>query len=305
MPPESTQALQTLEALLAFPASGLVSSLTHACNLVATALKADKVDAFLFDERKATLAAIGTSTQPLSDLQKRLGLDVLPVANGGRVVEVFQTGITFVTGHLENDTDELAGVRDALKVRSQIGVPLDVGGRRRGMMMIASLETERFGADDVRFTELVARWVGMVAHRAELVEELTRRAVEQGRRVAAEELMTVLAHDLRNVLAPLERPAESLARPSPPPGTETGRRGRRRGVECRGTCEPHGRRPARHRAHPAGNVRSQSEPPGADGAGPGRRSRFSRLRGIPSKLRLQWTCSSAATLSGSVNVWRT
>jgi two-component system OmpR family sensor kinase len=200
----ATLAVDTLEALLAFPASGLVPSLTHACNLVATALRADKVDAFLFDERRASLAALGTSTQPLSDLQKRLGLDVLPVANGGRAVQVFQTGVTFVTGHLEYDADELAGVREAMKIRSQVGVSLDVGGHRRGMIMVASLQPERFGADDVRFAELVARWVGMVAHRAELVEELTSRAVEQGRRAAAEELMTVLAHDLRNVLAPLD-----------------------------------------------------------------------------------------------------
>ena len=258
----------------------------------------------MFDERTGTLAAIGTSTQPLSDLQKRLGLDVLPVANGGRVVEVFQTGITFVTGHLENDTDELAGVRDAMKVRSQIGVPLDVGGRRRGMMMIASLETERFGADDVRFTELVARWVGMVAHRAELVEELTRRAVEQGRRVAAEELMTVLAHDLRNVLAPLsvrlsllrdrarrqerkqdvvdaEEALKALARVSRMVGDLLDTERIQQGMfEVRA-----------NRLELTALVRDVAQ--------------IEQPRGIPLKLRLQWTCSSAVTLSGFVNVWRT
>jgi signal transduction histidine kinase len=196
-------ALETLESLLALPASDLVPALTHACNLVARAVGADKVDAFLYDEARSSLVAIGSSTQPLSDLEKRLGLDVLPVANGGRVVHVYQTGQTFVTGHLEDDDDELRGVKEALKVRSTIGVPLEVGGKRRGMLMIASQAPERFSADDVRFAELVVRWVGMVAHRAELVEEIARTAAQQGRRAAAEDLMTVLAHDLRNFVAPI------------------------------------------------------------------------------------------------------
>ena len=196
-------ALDTLERLLALPASDLVSALTQACNLVAEAVRADKVDAFLYDGRKASLVAIGSSTQPLSDKQRRLGLDVLPVANGGRVVYVFQTGKTFVTGHLEDDPEELRGVKQSLEIRSKIGVPLDVGGQRRGMMMIAALAPEHFTAEDVRVAESVVRWVGMVAHRAELVEQIARTAAETGRRAAAEELITVMAHDLRNFLAPI------------------------------------------------------------------------------------------------------
>jgi signal transduction histidine kinase len=45
--------------------------------------------------------------------------------------------------------------------------------------------------------------VGDVAHRAELTEQLTAQAVEQGRRAAADELVAILAHDLRNYLTPL------------------------------------------------------------------------------------------------------
>jgi two-component system OmpR family sensor kinase len=56
----------------------------------------------------------------------------------------------------------------------------------------------------VRFVESVSRWVGIVVHRAELVEEIAKRAVEEGRRAVAEELVTVLAHDLRNFISPVE-----------------------------------------------------------------------------------------------------
>ncbi|TMA99112.1 MAG: GAF domain-containing sensor histidine kinase [Deltaproteobacteria bacterium] len=199
----SDRLLETLEKLLEIPSAELDTALTRACNAVADALHADKVDAFLYNESKHTLVALGTSTQPLSNLQKTLGLDVLPIANGGRAVHVFQTGRTFVTGRLDEDPEELRGVKQGLKIKSKVGVPLEVGGRRRGMMMIASLKPDFFRPADAHFAESVARWVAMIAHRAELVQEITRNAVEQGRRAVAEELITVLAHDLRNYLSPI------------------------------------------------------------------------------------------------------
>lgn len=109
---------------------------------------------------------MGTSTQPLSALQRQHGLDVLQIANGGRVVHVFKTGQTFVTGRLDQDMEELPGVRETLGIRSKLGVPLDIGGKRRGMMMIASLKHDFFTADDVRFAEAAGHWAGIVAHRA-------------------------------------------------------------------------------------------------------------------------------------------
>lgn len=42
-----------------------------------------------------------------------------------------------MTGQLDRDMTELPGVREALKIRSKLGVPLDIGGERRGMRMIA------------------------------------------------------------------------------------------------------------------------------------------------------------------------
>jgi len=196
--------LDTLERLLQSPAADLRIALSHASDAVAEALRADKVDAFLYEPSRDSLVAVGTSNQPLSGLQRRLGLDVLPLSNGGRVVHVFNTGATFVTGHLERDMEELRGVREGLRIRSKIGVPLHVSGERRGLVMIASLQPEFFAPEDVRFAEIVVHWIGNVAHRAELVAEIARNAAEQGRRAAAEELVTVMAHDLRNYISPID-----------------------------------------------------------------------------------------------------
>ncbi|AKV00435.1 Sensory box histidine kinase [Labilithrix luteola] len=203
VPDASARALETLESLLEIPAANLETALSNACDLTANALGADKVDVFLYDASRASLVALGTSSQPLSLRERKAGLDVLPIANGGHVPQIFETGKRLWTGHLETHTDELVGIRETLAIRSQLGVPLDVGGVRRGVLMIASLKPELFTKNDVRFAESIARWIGLVAHRAELVEAIGKNAAEQGRRAAAEELLTVLAHDLRNYLSPI------------------------------------------------------------------------------------------------------
>ena len=111
--------LTLLEALLRLPAGDLRSTLSHVADLIAGATGADKIDAFLYDPARDSLVAVGTSTQPLSALQRQHGLDVLPLANGGRTVSVYRGGQTFVSGELEKDDQELKGEMGGL-------VPMDV-----------------------------------------------------------------------------------------------------------------------------------------------------------------------------------
>jgi signal transduction histidine kinase len=216
--------LELLEALLRLPAGDMKATLEHVGNLIAGATGADKIDAFLYDAARDSLVAVGTSTQPLSALQRQLGLDVLQISNGGRVVHVYKTGETFMTGRLDQDEAELPGVKQALKIKSKLGVPLDIGGKRRGMIMIASLKPDFFTAEDARFAESVAHWAGIVAHRAELAEQIGRNAAAQARRSAAEELVTILAHDLRNLLGPLGLRLEVLRARAQGPQREEDRR---------------------------------------------------------------------------------
>lgn len=195
--------LEILEGLLRIPAGDLQGTLLHACDLIAAATGADKIDAFLYDPARDSLVALGTSNQPLSALQRKLGLDVLPISNGGRSVQVYQTGKVFRHGDVQHDPEEVKGLREALGIRSHLGVPFEVGGERRGVLLAASLTADFFSEEDARMAETVTRWVGLLAHRAELTEAIRASAAEQGRRAGAEELVTVLAHDLRNYLSPM------------------------------------------------------------------------------------------------------
>jgi signal transduction histidine kinase len=196
--------LEILEGLLAISFTDLKQALSGAVDLVARVFSAHKVDAFMYDPERDCLAALGTSNQPLSALQRKHGLDVLPLANGGRSVLVFRTGEPFLSGHADEDPEEVRGIREVLRVRSTISVPLEVGGERRGVLTVASQDVDVWNEEDLRFAGAVARWVAILGHRAELLEAVQKSAVVLGRRAAAEELMTVLAHDLRAYLGPAD-----------------------------------------------------------------------------------------------------
>jgi two-component system, OmpR family, sensor kinase len=204
--------LTTLERLLEIDPADLDSSLDQAAQALAEVLGADKVDAFLHESTTSTLVARGTSDTPMGRLQQSLGLDRLPIANGGRTVEVFITGTPRLSQRVDDDREELRGIRKGLGVRSQILVPLIVANQRRGVLLASSAKPQLFTERDLRFLGTVATWVGVVAHRAELANQAATQATEQGRRMAADELITILAHDLRNHLTPLAARAHLVRR---------------------------------------------------------------------------------------------
>src|SRR5688572_26149464 len=135
---EETRLLTTLQDLMALPALELRPALTEAATRVATALGCEKVDAFLIDEPRQTLEALGTSRTPLGAQQKALGLDTLALANGGRIVRTFETGESHLGHHADRDEDEVRGIIEGLGVRSTLSVPVEVNGVRRGVLAAAS-----------------------------------------------------------------------------------------------------------------------------------------------------------------------
>jgi len=195
--------LTTLERLLEIQATEVRTTLSQVTQLVAQALEADKVDIFFHDRDVDTLVALGTSNTPMGRRQRAIGMDRLPIVNRGRTVEVFLTGQSYFTGHADEDPGELVGIKEGLGVVSVIVTAFAVDNERRGVLLVSSSKTDFFSEQDLRFIEAVARWVGAVVNRAELVEFMTREAAEQGRRMAAEELLTIMAHDVRNYLTPI------------------------------------------------------------------------------------------------------
>jgi signal transduction histidine kinase len=201
----------TLTRLLGLPATTVRETLTAACDVLATVIATDKIDAFLHEPGSDSLVAVGTNDMPMSRHQRAVGLDRLPLANGGRAVEVFRTGRRYICDDVAADPEELPGIKAALKVRSAIGVPIEIQGKRRGVLMVVSMARNQYQWADLEFLAAVAHWVGVVTHRAELVEEATRAAAERARQRTAEELVAVVAHDLRNLVSPLSARLQVLS----------------------------------------------------------------------------------------------
>jgi two-component system, OmpR family, sensor kinase len=84
--------LTTLERLLELPATEVNATLNQAAQLVAEVLATDKVDIFFHDPEDDTLVSLGISDTPMGRQQKAIGMGRLPIANGGRTVEVFLSG---------------------------------------------------------------------------------------------------------------------------------------------------------------------------------------------------------------------
>jgi two-component system, OmpR family, sensor kinase len=180
--------LGTLQRLLGLQAVELPTALRQVAQILADVLGADKVDAFLYEPTNETLVAFGTSDTPMGMRQHAIGMDRLPVVNGGLAVRVFRSGRSYVNGRADADPEELRGITEGLGVKSSMGAPLEVAGARRGVLLAASSQADFFSKEDLDFLEAVAHWVGVLAHRAELVEQIAGEAENRGRRLAADEL---------------------------------------------------------------------------------------------------------------------
>lgn len=202
-PHDSERLLRTLQQLLEIEATDVERALNEASDLLGLALRADKVDVFLFDAATDELVALGVSDTAMSEREVNAGLDRLPLVSGGRITAVFQTGQPFRSGHADTDGALPAGFSRWVGVRSALAASLLFAGERRGVLIAYAGKPDFFSAADLGFLAAVARWVGGIAHRAELVQRIADQAAQEGRRMAAEELMSVLAHDLGNYLTPL------------------------------------------------------------------------------------------------------
>lgn len=202
-PPNQELLLITLERLLALPLGDVETLLQQVSDLIARALITDKVDVFVLDGTTMTLEAAGTSRTPMGDRQRALGLHRLPLANGGREVEVFETGCSYLCNEVQEDLGVARGTREALGVGSMMAVAWEVEGTRRGVLAVCAAPPGAYHAAHLSFLEAVAHWVGIVTQRAEMVAQLAAGAAERVRQMVAEELIAVLAHDLRSYLTPL------------------------------------------------------------------------------------------------------
>lgn len=166
--------LYALERILEVDGADLGAVFDQTCTILGEALQAPKVDVFLPEGATDSLVAVGTSRTPMGRLQKELGLDRLPLANGGTVGQTFQTGETFETGRAEDDDRVLIGIKRDLGVQSLIEMPIVMEGAIQGVLVISSAAPNCFTPEDLLFARAASHWIGLMMHRDHL-----RSQVEQ------------------------------------------------------------------------------------------------------------------------------
>lgn len=195
--------LTLLEGLFEIPPGALDVVLSRGADLIHEATGAEKVDVFLHEPDSHCLVAVGTARTQMAQVQKSLGLDRLPIANADPMAVVFETGSSYLNGAVQDDPTQPKGVIQSMGARSMVAVPMVIGGERRGVLSLCTRKPNAFGEDDLSLLKVIGAWVGNLVQRAELMDRFAKQKSEQAKRSAAEELITVLAHDLRNLLGPV------------------------------------------------------------------------------------------------------
>lgn len=202
--PTDARALGVLQRLLAGDPTSVENAMQQAAQAVAEALRADKVDVFVYQSAEDTLVALGTSDTPMGRKQKAVGLDRMPLEGGGRMAEVYRTGRSHLGPDTDHDPAEPRALTTILGVRSTVASPLLVGGQVRGLVLASSATPAFFGEEELALLDAVARWVGLIGENAMLVEQLAARAAQAGFEAgatAALDILTPRQQDVARLIA--------------------------------------------------------------------------------------------------------
>jgi DNA-binding CsgD family transcriptional regulator len=188
--------LATLQQLLAIDAGGaLGATLDQATGLIGQALKADMVNAFLYEPLTDCLVARRTLTSSMAQ-QRRGNLDPIPFAGGGLTVGVFRSGESYLTGNLDQEPAERRDIGRTLEILSVMLCRIQAAGVARGVLHADSAQRDCFDEVDLRFLEAAGRWMGLVTWNAQRGEELATATLEERRSRSAQERRRLTRREL-------------------------------------------------------------------------------------------------------------
>lgn len=192
--------LRTLEQILGAGQASIDETLESTCRILAEALAADIVQIYGHDDLASALIPKATACSLSTAAAEYARSHRVPMDERSRLVSVFRTGEPVLIHHADADSDVRALFRVDLGLRSLAILPFTVAFQRQGVLLIGTIQPDRFAPEDLLFFNTITHWIGIVYACA---ASLGRPAPTGQGSQEAEELVTVLAHDLRNVLAPL------------------------------------------------------------------------------------------------------
>jgi PAS domain S-box-containing protein len=215
----SIKRAEAAHALLADAGSILSASLDYRAALqqLASRIVAQLGDWCMIDERVATASLVEVAAAHVDPervaivraLERRPEIDEASPIGAGAVI---RSGKVQVHGHIPGDQwlADALGSPEADVVRALGGlaclfVPLSARGRTLGVMTLVAAQPERrFDAADVELAEEIGRRAAIAMDNARLYEEA------RSARLAREQLLAIVSHDLRNPLSAIVTSASVL-----------------------------------------------------------------------------------------------
>jgi signal transduction histidine kinase len=194
-----TQLIRLLHTIAAIPASESTEELAHTItDQLCAIMHAEIASIFLHSAATDELITFGSSDTPLGRLQHEHGLDHLPLAMSGPLLQVFQNDAPLLVGTAAN----LAAlpIRSVANIQSVLLVPLRIEQTCQGVVMLAATNVEAFSEDDLSFLTFISVRLSYAMQHDKLADELI--AAEQARihQDTRESFIAIVAHDLKNAL---------------------------------------------------------------------------------------------------------
>ncbi|MBC8074772.1 MAG: GAF domain-containing sensor histidine kinase [Chloroflexales bacterium] len=194
-----TQLIRLLHTIATIPVSEPTETLAQTItDQLSTITQAEIASILLHSPATDELIAFGSSDTLLGRLQRERGLDHIPLATSGPLLQVFQHGAPVRINH----ADALAALPmvQAVGIHSMLIVPLQVEQACEGLVVLAATRPSAFSDDDVSFLSFISVRLGYALHHDTLTDELA--AAEQARikQDERESFISVVAHDLKNAL---------------------------------------------------------------------------------------------------------
>ena len=97
-------------------------------------------------------------------------------------------------------------------VRSLLAVPIQVGGKQRGILRVATTSPGSFRQEDLAFVTMMAAQVGLSVERTELAQRQLEISREHARQQARQEFLGLVSHELKTPVTVLKAYTELLMR---------------------------------------------------------------------------------------------
>jgi signal transduction histidine kinase len=194
-----TQFIRLLHIIATIPDSesteGLAQIIT---NQFCTITQAEVACILLHSAATDELIALGISDTPLGLVQRESGRDHIPLATSGPLLKVFQSGIAMLVGP-GPELDELVLLEET-GIQSLLAVPLLVEQEIQGVVVLVSTRADAFNDDDLSFISFVSVRLSYALRHKTLADELANLEQQRIDQDARESFITIVAHDLKNVL---------------------------------------------------------------------------------------------------------